>query len=75
MTLLRAKFVKNSVIWARIYFIFLKNVLKQTWTSVKSSEKQLPNKFNFGTVLLLNCSNFRLKQCERPWSYQNCQRN
>ena len=29
MTLLRAKFVKNSVIWARIYFIFLKNVLKQ----------------------------------------------
>ena len=30
MTLLRAKFVKNSVIWARIYLIFLKNVLKQT---------------------------------------------
>ena len=30
MTLLRAKFIKNSVIWARIYFIFLKNVLKQT---------------------------------------------
>ena len=30
MTLLRAKFVKNSVIWVRIYFIFLKNVLKQT---------------------------------------------
>ena len=29
MTLLRAKFVKNSVFWARIYFIFLKNVLKQ----------------------------------------------
>ena len=29
MTLLKAKFVKNSVIWARIYFIFLKNVLKQ----------------------------------------------
>ena len=30
MTLLRAKFVKNSFIWATIYFIFLKNVLKQT---------------------------------------------
>ena len=30
MTLLRAKFVKNSVVWARIYFIFLKNVLQQT---------------------------------------------
>ena len=33
MTLLRAKFLKNSVIWARIYFIFLKNVLKQTSNS------------------------------------------
>ena len=30
MTLLRAKFVKSSVIWARIYFIFLKNVVKPT---------------------------------------------
>ena len=30
MTLLRAKFVKNSVTWARIYFMFLKNVLKRT---------------------------------------------
>ena len=30
MTLLRANFVKNSVICARNYFIFLKNVLKQT---------------------------------------------
>ena len=31
MSLLTAKFVKNSHILARIYFIFLKNVLKQTW--------------------------------------------
>ena len=30
MSLLTAKFVKNSHIWARIYFNFLKNVLKQT---------------------------------------------
>ena len=29
MSLLTAKSVKNSHIWARIYFIFLKNVLKQ----------------------------------------------
>ena len=36
MTLLRSKFVKNSVIWARIYFIFLKNVLKQTLNSFKT---------------------------------------
>ena len=32
MTLLRAKFVKNSVIWARIYFIFLK---KRPTTNMK----------------------------------------
>ena len=25
--------------------------------------------------LPLNCSNFRLKQCERPYIYQKCQRN
>ena len=31
--LLTTKFVKNSHIWARIFFIFLKNVLKQTWNS------------------------------------------
>ena len=30
MDLLTAKFVKNSQFYARIYFIFLKNVLKQT---------------------------------------------
>ena len=30
MSLLTAKFVKNSYIYARIYFIFRKNVLKQT---------------------------------------------
>ena len=30
MSLLTAKFVKNSHIWARVYFIFLKNVLKQS---------------------------------------------
>ena len=27
------------------------------------------------TFLTLNCSNFRLKQCERPYIYQKCQRN
>ena len=31
MSLLTAKFVKKSHIEARIYFIILKNVLKQTW--------------------------------------------
>ena len=27
------------------------------------------------TFLPLNCSNFRIKQCERPYIYQKCQRN
>ena len=35
MSLLIAKFVKKSHIKARIYFIFLKNVLKETWNSFK----------------------------------------
>ena len=54
MFLLTAKLVKNSHIYARIFFIFLKNVLKQIWTffsqiqaSVKRSKKQLPSKLNF----------------------------
>ena len=29
MSLVTAKFVKNIHIWARIYFIFVNNVLKQ----------------------------------------------
>ena len=33
MLLLTTKFVKNSQILPRIFFIFLKNVLKQTWNS------------------------------------------
>ena len=33
MSLSITKFVKKSAIYARIYFIFLKNVLKQTWNS------------------------------------------
>ena len=30
MSLLTAKFIKNSYIWGRTYFMVLKNVLKQT---------------------------------------------
>ena len=33
MYLLTAKFTKNSPIQARIYFIFLKNILKKPWNS------------------------------------------
>ena len=38
---------------------------------MKKSEKQLGLKANFSTFLPFNCSNFRLKQCERHQSYQN----
>ena len=72
MFLLTSKFVRNSHIEVRIFFIFLKNILKQTsnsfntkfqppWKDWKSSYK-----VNFRTFLPLSCSNFRLKQCERP---------
>ena len=33
MPLLAAKFVKNSYIYSRTYFTFLKNVLKETWNA------------------------------------------
>ena len=33
ISLIPTKFVKNSHIWAKIYLIFLKNVLKKTWNS------------------------------------------
>ena len=42
---------------------------------MKRLEKQLSRKENFGRFLQLNCSNFKLKQRERPYSYQNCQKN
>ena len=38
---------------------------------MERSEKQLSSKENFRTSWLLNNSDLRLKQCERPWSYKN----
>ena len=32
-------------------------------------------KTNFSTFLQLSCSKFRLKLCERPKSYLNCEAN
>ena len=43
-------------------------------TSVKRSEKQLSSKRRFFPILLLNCSNFTLKQCEKPEIYLTCQK-
>ena len=82
MSLLTAKFVKSICIWARIYFVFLKTSLNkleilliQNIDSMKGQEKQLPNKPNFSPFLQLICSNFGLKQCEKPQIYQNYQIN
>ena len=36
MSLLKAKFVKNSHIYARIYFIFLNNILKITQNALNN---------------------------------------
>ena len=44
-------------------------------TSVKISEKKLQIQRNFSTILLPNCYNFRFKNYERPWDYQNYSRN
>ena len=36
MLLLRGKIVKNSHIYGRFFFIFLKSILKQTWNSLSN---------------------------------------
>ena len=40
----------------------------------KRSEKQLSSNTNLRHFLQLNSSGLRLKQCQRPYSYQNCQK-
>ena len=83
MLLLTAKFAKHSHILARIFIIFLKNVLKKTWNSLntkfqlqwKDRENSNQIRPNFRTYILLNGSNFKLKQCERPQSYQTVPRS
>ena len=71
----------SKTVISRLEFSYpLKNIVKQTLNSVstkfqpqrKDRKKHLPSKTNFATFLLLNCSTFRLKQCERPCSYQKC---
>ena len=83
MSLLTAPIVKNSHIYAEIYFIFLKKGPKtnlqvfqyEILTSVERSEKQLGSKATFSTFLQLGCLNFKLKLCERPWSYKSCEQD
>ena len=73
MYLLTALIVRNGHILARIYFIFLKKLPRlnlkgfqyQIWTSVAKLGKKLSSKTNIGTLLKINCSDFRLKLGER----------
>ena len=72
MLLLTNKFVKSSHISTRTFFIFLNNVLKQTWNSFntkfqpqwKDRESSNQVKEILELFLPLHCSNFRLLQCE-----------
>ena len=64
-------FLFMSLLRAGIYFMFLKNVLKQSWKSFNTKFRlqwKLASKANFSTFLLLSCSNFKLKLCKRHWS-------
>ena len=81
MSLLTASIVKNNHILAGIYFLRkcllsnLKSFQYGTWTSVKRSGKHLSSKANFSTFLQISCSNFRLKLCQSPSSWENYQTN
>ena len=72
--LITAKIFKNSRIKARIFLIFLGNVVKQTWNCLntkftpqwKDRKSSYQVTQNLGEFLPLKCSNFRLRQCEKP---------
>ena len=53
------KFVRNSHIWAKIYFMFLENVLKQTWnsfnTKFEDQSKSWKNSYQVKQILALFC--------------------
>ena len=59
MFLLPTKFAKNSNIWARIFFIVLKHVLKQTWnpfnTKFQPQWKDRKGSYQVRQVLGLCC--------------------
>ena len=83
ISLLTALIVKKSNILAGIYFIFpqkhrrlnLEGFQSQIWTSIKRSGKYLSSNTNLSTFLHISCSNFKLKLCQRPLGYKNCQTN
>ena len=57
MSLLKAQVVKNSRIYPRTYFIFLKNFLKQTWksfnTKVEPQQKDRNSSYQVRQILAL----------------------
>ena len=59
MSLLPTKFVKNSHIWGKIYFIFLKNVLKQTRnsfnTKFQAQWKACSSSYQLKQILAVYC--------------------
>ena len=81
MSLLTALIFKKFNVLAEFYFIFpkehprlnLKSFQCQIWTSVKRSWEYLSSKTNLSTFLHFSCSEFRLKLCQRPSSYKDCQ--
>ena len=74
MFLLAAKYVKDNHILGRIFCIFLNNALKQSWDSFNTKiqpqqedrESSYQVKEILGLFMPLNCSNFKLNQCEKP---------
>ena len=82
LSLLTTKLVKESHIKARMLIIFLNIVLKQPWNSFNNKfqyqwkdQKAVLSMENARTLLPVNCSNFKLKQCNRSQSYEKRQEN
>ena len=68
MSLLPTKFVKNSHIWGKIYFIFLKNVLKQTRnsfnTKFQAKLKACSSSYQLKQILAVVCGFIPLVLCQ-----------
>ena len=83
MALLTPFFVENSNTLAGGYFFFLKkgprpdleNCQYQIWTLAKRLGMLLSSNSNFSMFWQASFSNFRIKMCQRHFSYKNIQTN
>ena len=82
MFLLMTKFVKKSHILGRIYFLFLKNVLKQSWDTLNikfgSQWKNQKSSYQVRQILAIFSNLIALildQYSVKGLSYQNCQIN